>query len=93
MSCKTDRERLIEITKKAQNDWLEKEYDNATNKKLEEYVADYLLANGVIVPPCKVGTRHNNLTFIAVDDVKTREKGRPYYILMCDSGNIKSVRI
>ena len=36
---------------------------------IEDYVAEYLTANGVICPPCKVGTRHNNLTFIAVDDV------------------------
>ena len=26
--------------------------------------------------PCKVGTRHNKLTFIAVDEEKTKEKHR-----------------
>lgn len=65
---------------------------NKGSQCMNYHIADYLIANGVVVSPCKVGTRHNNLTFIAVDDVKTREKGRPYYILRCDCGNIKSVR-
>jgi hypothetical protein len=42
----TDRERLIELL----NGVLSTEDDTPT-----ETVADYLLANGVIVPPCKVG--------------------------------------
>lgn len=49
------RDRLIELTKRAQNEWLEKEYEHEIHKDLAEYVADYLLANGVIVPPCKLG--------------------------------------
>ena len=40
----TDRDRLIELIIK----WHE-------NPEPFEYLADYLLANGVIVPPCKVG--------------------------------------
>lgn len=40
----TDRDRLIELISRVQ-------YLGG----LEEKVADYLLANGVIVPPCKVG--------------------------------------
>ncbi len=40
----TDRDRLIELITK----WHE-------NPEPFEYLADYLLANGVIVPPCKVG--------------------------------------
>ena len=39
----TDRDRLIEL--------IEKWHENPTH----QYLADYLLANGVIVPPCKVG--------------------------------------
>lgn len=53
----TDRERLIELFKGAESKVTEE-----LNKhlKLEEkewmgIYADYLLANGVIVPPCKVG--------------------------------------
>ena len=42
----TDKDRLIEVISKVQ-------YLGG----LEEKVADYLLANGVIVPPCKVGDK------------------------------------
>lgn len=41
----TDRNRLIEL--------IEEWYKNAPT----QYLADHLLANGVIVPPCKVGDR------------------------------------
>ena len=41
-----DRDRLIELLKKA---------DDSTWGQTYETYADYLLANGVIVPPCKVG--------------------------------------
>ena len=43
----TMRERLIELL----NDWGNKENDGVR----AESMADYLLANGIIVPPCKVG--------------------------------------
>lgn len=42
----TDRDRLIELLKKA---------DSATWGQTYESYADYLLKNGVIVQPCKVG--------------------------------------
>ena len=42
----TDRDRLIELISRVQ-------YLGG----LEEKVADHLLANGVIVPPCKVGDK------------------------------------
>lgn len=51
----TDRDKLIKLITKAHIEWLQKEYDHETNKSVAEYLADYLLANGVIVPPCKVG--------------------------------------
>ena len=44
----TDRERLIELLNEARNQHLFED-------KYNEAVADYLLANGVIVPPCNVG--------------------------------------
>ena len=43
----TERERLIEML----NEWGNKENDGVR----AESIADYLLANGIIVPPCKVG--------------------------------------
>lgn len=41
------RDRLIEL--------IEKEIDTKAAGINAEWLADYLLANGVIVPPCKVG--------------------------------------
>lgn len=84
------RERLIEFCKKSQSEWLEKTYDNETDKKLEEYVADYLLANGVIVPPCKIGTHLWKVTYpyrqepkvteFVVRNFRTVRKGRRFQI-------------
>ena len=57
----TDRDRLIELIVQAnQNcsnkDCAECEYLNESDQMCDTYnIADYLLANGVIVPPCKVG--------------------------------------
>lgn len=44
------KERLVELVKKAHN---EQKY--LTSDKSINAIADYLLENGVIVPPCKVG--------------------------------------
>ena len=50
----TDRERLIEIIVTAENEVFRAfPYTNST--KRIEMVADYLLENGVIVPPCCIG--------------------------------------
>ena len=47
----TDRDRLIELVLRAMQ-----EHSKVTFRCfVENYIADYLLANGVIVPPCKVG--------------------------------------
>ena len=48
----SDRDRLIELISKVQ-------YLGG----LEEKVADYLLANGVIAPPCKVGDKVYQIKF------------------------------
>lgn len=45
------RDRLIELLQKVRFDNSEKE---AT---IEEQIADHLINNGVIIPPCKVGDR------------------------------------
>lgn len=57
----TDREKLIELHKEAGVEW---DYyidecineGKVPNKTYDEFHADHLLANGVIVPPCEVGT-------------------------------------
>ena len=47
----TDRDRLIELVCKGIQ-----EFGKSTVKRsADEYIADYLIANGVILPPCKVG--------------------------------------
>ena len=48
----SDRDRLIELITKAYKEWR-----NNTNLdvSISDFTADHLLANGVIVPPCKVG--------------------------------------
>ena len=48
------RDRLIELIMKAEAEFIE---THRPILDVERYVADYLLANGVIVPPCKVGQK------------------------------------
>lgn len=47
------RERLIELIEKGQFNYYASNGSNGIGHN--EYIADHLLANGVIVPPCKVG--------------------------------------
>ena len=49
----TERERLIEL--------IQKSVDGCA-RHWAEVVADYLLANGVVVPPCNVGTHLYRIT-------------------------------
>ena len=49
----TERERLIELIHKSEI--LCDTCGENSNSYCAEYLADYLIANGVIVPPCKVG--------------------------------------
>ena len=51
----TDRDRLIELIKQKQNGGWRFITGEYTTDVFNEHLADYLLANGVIVPPCKVG--------------------------------------
>lgn len=46
------RDRLIELIKKAETEFAN---SNRPVLDIEEFVADYILENGGIVPPCKVG--------------------------------------
>ena len=56
----TDRDRLIELHEEAGIEW-DYYVDECINegkvpsKTYDEFHADHLLANGIIVPPCKVG--------------------------------------
>lgn len=44
-----EKERLVKLMKEAESKF------DGTPLDIEEFVADYLIANGVICPPCKVG--------------------------------------
>ena len=48
----TDRDRLIELTSGLP---FSAEYEKYNSLEFAEHLADHLLSNGVIVPPCKVG--------------------------------------
>lgn len=71
----TDRERLIELIIGA------KRTDPETGS-FTEYLADYLLANGVIVLPCKVGDTVYYITGIRNNIVKSAIVNE--IILNCD---------
>lgn len=58
----SDRDRLIELIKQVNFDFSEEcvaclEDGYKATPMLEEFFADYLLANGIIVPLCKVGDK------------------------------------
>lgn len=48
-----NKERLIELLKQARNHW--DDYTDWGTGTWEEFYADHLLKNNVIVPPCKIG--------------------------------------
>lgn len=54
----TQKEKLIELLEKADDSAIEEqskiEKEIFTQEEFYEHIADYLLGNGVIVPPCKV---------------------------------------
>ena len=58
----TDRDKLKELLKQAQDKYCDicaecAEDGYKDHESFEDFFADYLLANGVIVPPCKVGDK------------------------------------
>lgn len=53
----TERKRLIELMRQAEFAYLDFSKMHSCEKSLTDFTADYLLENGVIVPPCKVGDK------------------------------------
>lgn len=51
----TPREKLVELIKKAEDARFERLMADIDYISFEENIADHLLENGVILPPCKVG--------------------------------------
>ena len=77
----TDRERLIDLIKKAEKqellDFFTADLDEAIDMSggtqfngTVEYLADYLIEHGIIVPPCKVGDTVYYITGIGHNLVK-----------------------
>ena len=65
------RERLIELIKQGDKTFADK-YEGKVMSHIDEvyeFVADYLLANGVIVPPCKVGDTVYNLMECSCENI------------------------
>lgn len=58
------RDRLKMLIAEANVEWLNKTYDHETDKTLAEYTTDNLIANSVIVLPCKVGDAVYYLTSV-----------------------------
>ena len=68
------RDRLIELIQEAEDDYMIYEMGAQALaieifKSREEYIADHLIANGVIVPPCKVGDKVYFDTYLHGDSV------------------------
>lgn len=79
----TERKRLIELIRFAyQQGRMHEE-----QKQVEETMVDYLLANGVIVPPCKVG---DTVYWISDENLDTRE---PELAVLEDEVPIKGIFI
>lgn len=77
------RDRLIEIIDDSLCGWLK---SGEAESRIEEYVADYLLANGIIVIPCKVGDTVYQVNLTYDDTIEELEilnislhKNKPYY--------------
>ena len=85
----SDRDKLIELITKSHSEWLRKEYDHETNKNVAEYLADDLLANGVILPPCKVG----NVVYCTVNGFNTPMEGRVRSITIYDTFSMFEIAV
>ena len=80
----TDRERLIELLEDTLHEW---ESDVSVQTLTE--IAEHLIENGVIVPPCKVGDicwfiRSNKIIKTTIEKIVLKEKGL-YLKLSCNS--------
>ena len=53
----TEKEKLVELINEANSNYNFEFSVGKIPKPRDEYIADFLLENGVIVPPCKVGDK------------------------------------
>ncbi len=95
MTDRESRERLIELHEEAGAEW---DYyvdecineGKVPNKTYDEFHADHLLANGVIVPPCKVGDMvyypwiydgRCGIAFTEIESIKIYVNGLPIAVV------------
>lgn len=94
------KERLVELLEESAVAWdkyIEEcfESGNTDEKTYDEFHAEYLLANGVIVPPCKVGDEINGEIVHQIEYVETLDSNgkvnQTKKIHTCDKEDAKSV--
>lgn len=77
------RDRLIELSIKAHSEWLEKTYAHETDKDIGEYVADYLIKNGVVHTLCKIGDTVYQTDGVRIYEIEvlnvSLRNNKPYY--------------
>ena len=103
-----NRDRLIKLIQEAEDDYMVYEMGAQALaigifKSREEYIADHLIANGVIVPPCKVeqqlwfvengevkASTVDRLVYeeLSTDDIFTRIEGYGFSVFFEDVGKI-----
>ena len=99
-----DRDRLIKLIQEAEDDYIVYEMGAQALaigifKSREEYIADHLIANGVIVPIKVKGytdyfiDEYGNVYSLKTHKYLSQEKGKDgyYYVQLCENGKRKRV--
>lgn len=69
-----EREKLVKLLENGFYEALSKIKGEDNDKKVCDFLADYLLENGIIVPPCKIGDMIYNIYFNGDKKVYTIEE-------------------
>ena len=92
MTNDKQRERLVELIRQGEKAFADK-YEGKVMlhiDELYEFIADYLLANGVIVPPCKVGETVFKIVKLYGDRIPIIVEGEVFEIALThENGEIK----
>jgi hypothetical protein len=87
----TERERLIELIDNGLDKYRVEPLINGCRESFDIFIAGYLLANGVIVPPCKVG---DYVHFEGLEEqwrvstINFYEEGKPQISITSKTGKI-----
>jgi hypothetical protein len=80
------RDRLVESIETARDDWWEKAGHNKTSKASADYIADCLLDDGWIRPPCKVEDKIWYITTSYMTKIPKVQKGYVEKIIITQNG-------